>query len=80
MRDAFVTSNPINDFTLPFIALVRGKKVSNLLRHHFGEVRIEELPRPFFCVSSDLTSGRIHVHRGGPLWRALRASVALPGI
>jgi NTE family protein len=80
MRDAFVKSNPLDDYTIPLIALVRGKKVSTLLREHFGDVRIEEMPRPFFCVSSDLTSGRIHVHRAGPLWRALRASVALPGI
>ncbi|HWA31598.1 MAG TPA: patatin-like phospholipase family protein, partial [Rhizomicrobium sp.] len=80
VRDAFVTSNPLDDYTIPLIALVRGKKVSNLLREHFGDIRIEEMPRPFFCVSSDLTSGRIHVHRAGPLWRALRASVALPGI
>jgi len=80
MRAAFVTANPLSDFTLPLIALVRGKKVSDLLREHFGEIRIEEMPKPFFCVSSDLTSGRIHVHRSGLLWRALRASVALPGI
>src|SRR5204863_5883407 len=66
--------------TLPLIALVRGKKVSELLRENFGLGRIEEMPKPFFCVSSDLTSGRIHVHRSGALWRALRASVALPGI
>ena len=70
----------LNDYTLSLIAMVRGKKVSNLLREHFGDVHIEELPKPFFCVSSDLTSGRTHVHRSGLLWRALRASVALPGI
>ena len=80
MRESFVETNPLSDFTLPLIAMVRGKKVSNLLREHFGDIRIEELPKPFFCVSSDLTSGRIHVHRSGLLWRALRASVALPGI
>jgi len=84
MRDrmyaAFVKDNPLSDFTLPLIALVRGKKVSQRLREHFDEVAIEELPLPFFAVSSDLTSGRIHVHRDGKLWRALRASVALPGI
>jgi NTE family protein len=62
------------------IALLRGKQASQRLREHFGDMRIEELAKPFFCVSSDLTSGRIHVHRTGPLWRALRASVALPGI
>lgn len=80
MRSAFVETNPLSDYTFPLIALVRGRKVSNLLRENFGDIRIEELPKPFFCVSSDLTSGRIHVHRSGVLWRALRASVALPGI
>jgi NTE family protein len=80
MRNAFVKENPLSDYTLPLIGLVRGKKVTNLLRENFGTGRIEEMPKPFFCVSSDLTTGRIHVHRSGPLWRALRASVALPGI
>ena len=80
MREAFVRHDPLNDITLPLIALVRGKKASTMLRADFGDIRIEELPLPFFCVSSDLTTGRIHEHRGGTLWRALRASVALPGI
>jgi len=80
VRDAFVDNNPLSDFTLPFIALFRGARVSALLRKHFGEARIEDLPKPYFCVSADLTSGRDHVHRSGLLWRALRASVALPGI
>src|SRR5476649_84695 len=80
MREVFVTNNPLDDFTLPLIALVRGKKASTMLQKHFGDVRIEELPISFFCVSSDLTTGRIHEHRAGPTWRALRASVALPGI
>ena len=80
MREVFVTNNPLSDFTLPLIALVRGKKASKMLEKHFGDIRIEELPVPFFCVSSDLTTGRIHEHRAGVLWRALRATVALPGI
>ena len=80
MRAAFVTSKPLSDITLPLIALVRGKKVTGLLRTHYGDVHIEELPKPFFCVSSDLTTGHIHEHRSGLIWRALRASSALPGI
>lgn len=80
LRTAFVETNPLSDYTFPLIALVRGRKVSQLLRENFGDIRIEELPKPFFCVSSDLTLGRIHVHRTDMLWRALRASVALPGI
>lgn len=80
MRAVFVDDNPLSDFTLPLIALVRGRKVSQRLREHFGDICIEEVPLPFFAVSSDLTTGRIHIHRDGTLWRALRASVALPGI
>ncbi len=82
MRAVFVTDNPLSfsEFQLPLVSLMRGKKVSVKLREHFGDICIEELPRSFFAVSSDLTSGRIHVHREGLLWRALRASVALPGI
>jgi NTE family protein len=80
IRDAFVDSRPLSDITLPLIALYRGAKVSALLKKHFGEMKIEELAKPFFCVSSDLTTGRDHIHRTGLLWRALRASVALPGI
>jgi len=80
MRDVFVTHNPLDDFTLPLIGLVKGRKASRMLRENFGDMCIEELPLPFFAVSSDLTTGRIHEHRDGVLWRALRASVALPGI
>ncbi len=80
VRDAFVDNRPLSDFTLPLIALFRGAHVTKLLKKHFGETRIEDLSRPYFCLSSNLTTGRDHVHRSGPLWRALRASVALPGI
>ncbi len=80
MRQAFHRTNPFTDYTVPFVALLKGRKVTRLLRHHFGEVRLEDLWRPYFCMSSNLTSGQPQVHRDGPLWRALRASVAIPGV
>lgn len=80
LKRTFVDTNPLGDYTLPLVALVRGQKVSRLLRDHFGEKQIEDLPRNFFCVSSNLTSGNTLVHRSGPIWRALRAGVAIPGI
>lgn len=80
VRDSFVANRPLSDYTLPLIAVFRGAKVSALLKKHFGDVLIEDLAKPYFCVSSDLTTGRDYVHRSGPLWRALRASVAVPGI
>lgn len=80
VRRSFVDTNPLNDYTFPFVALVSGRKVSRLLRHEFGAQFIEDLPLPFFCVSSNLTTGRLAIHRRGELWRWLRASVAIPGV
>ena len=80
MHQVFVASNPVNDYTLPIIALTRGHKVATRLRHHFGELAIESAWRPFFAVSTNLSTCKPYVHDHGPVWRALRASSALPGI
>jgi NTE family protein len=79
-RRSFVDTNPLSDFTWPLVSLVSGRKVGLLLRRELGEIDIEDLPLPFFCVSSNLTSGRVAVHEQGLLWRWLRASVAIPGV
>ncbi|HET8690852.1 MAG TPA: patatin-like phospholipase family protein [Steroidobacteraceae bacterium] len=79
-RRSFVDTNPLSDFTLPLVSLVSGRKVGMLLRREFGDIDIEDLPLPFYCVSSNLTTGRIAVHQQGTLWRWLRASVAIPGV
>jgi NTE family protein len=80
MQRSFVDTNPVNDYTLPLVSLVSGRKVTRLLRREFAEHLIEDLPIPFFCVSTNLSSGQLVVHRRGPLWRWLRASVAIPGV
>lgn len=80
IRRAFVQSNPLNDYTLPIVSLVSGRKVSRLLQQAFGEVDIEDLRLPFYCVSSNLTSNEVSVHRRGLLWYWLRASAAIPGV
>lgn len=80
IRDAFVSSNPLGDHVLPVVALTKGARVEERLIRHFGEARVEELPTPFFCVSSDLVDGCARVHRRGLLRDALRASISLPGI
>jgi NTE family protein len=80
IRAAFVESSPLDDITFPFLALTGGKKVDERLAKYFGEVLIEDLPLPFFCLSANLTSGTIKPHRSGRLSRALRASISLPGV
>jgi NTE family protein len=77
---SFVATNPVNDYTFPWVALTRGRKVSRLLQREYGDVLIEDLRRPFFCVSANLTTGRVFEHQEGPLVPALRAAVAIPGV
>lgn len=79
-RRSFVDTNPVDDYTFPLVALTRGRKVSRLLEREFGEISIEDLRQPFFCISANLTTGRALEHREGRLSRALRASVAIPGV
>ena len=80
IRDAFVNSNPLGDHVLPVVALTKGKRVEERLEKHFGESLIEELTLPFFCVSSDISTGEARIHRRGKLRDALRATISLPGI
>ncbi len=79
-RRSFVASNPLSDFTVPVVSLVQGRKVSALLQREFGEVLIEDMAIPFFCVTANLTQGHADAQTRGLLWRWLRASVAIPGV
>lgn len=80
LKHCFVEKNPLDDWTVPLVALTRGVKASELLRGEFGEADILDLPLPFYCVSANLSRGDAHTHQSGPLWLALRASIAIPGV
>lgn len=77
---AFVSSNPLRDYTVPAISLFRGRQVTALLRIAFEEKDIEDLIMPYYCVTANLTASKADIHSTGRLWRWLRASVAIPGV
>jgi NTE family protein len=80
-HEEFVVGNPLGDYTLPIVSLVRGQRARAMLERTFGEeTTIEELPRDYFCVSCDLLSGDLIVHRRGLVYEAVGASMCLPGI
>ncbi|MEM7493114.1 MAG: patatin-like phospholipase family protein, partial [Pseudomonadota bacterium] len=80
IRKAFVKTNPLGDWRLPVVSMVKGHKVDARLNEHFGQAEIGDLKMPFFAVSTNLTDGAYRVHRRGLLRKALRASISLPGI
>ena len=80
IRKAFVESDPLSDITFPLVAMTRAHKVAGLLKDAYGDVDMADLVRPFFAVSTNLTSGMIEVHRRGLMRRAMRATIAIPGV
>lgn len=79
MRHAFVHVRPFSDYTVPLVSLLSGKRMRRLLNQHV-DLQIEDLPIPFFCISSSLDDGTANFHNSGSLARALSASASMPGI
>ncbi len=58
-----------------------GKNVMKFLQEFYGDIKIEELnERKFAAVATDLLSGEEIVITRGPLYLAVRASIAIPGV
>jgi len=79
-REEWPRCEPQKNYTLPLVALNSGRRMDAMLRSMFGAAAIENLRTKFFCVSTNLTRAASTVHRDGPLWKAVRASVSIPGI
>ena len=78
---AFSHGNPMGGISLlPLVSFFSGERMDSRLKGHFGGGDIEDLWIPFYCASSNLTTGTVAVHGRGPLWKALRASASLPGV
>jgi predicted acylesterase/phospholipase RssA/CRP-like cAMP-binding protein len=70
----------LKDPTLPVVALLAGRRIRAKLERVFGATAIEDLALPYLCVSTNLSRAAQTVHERGPLVRAIRASIALPGV
>lgn len=81
-RRSFVLRKPVSmrDYTVPVYSLVDGSRLDRNLMASLGDARIEDLWTGYFCVSSNLTRAEPMVHREGPVWKAIRASISLPGV
>lgn len=62
------------------MALLRSKKVEDLLSEYLGGVMIEKMPIAFRCIATDLYSGKLHVFDSGNAAIAVQASCAIPGV
>lgn len=64
--------------TLPRVSFFSALPFVKALREVFKEKRIEDLPVPFFAVSTNVNRNCETVDKSGILWRVLRSTSAIP--
>lgn len=62
------------------MALLRSKKVRELLTQNCKVKNIEDFPIPFKCVAADLYSGKLRVFDSGEAALAIQASSTIPSV
>jgi len=60
--------------------LIQGEKLAQAFCHFVADVDIEALPMAFGAVATDVEAGREIWFRDGSLLKAVRASIAIPGM
>ncbi len=68
------------DWTLSGAGLIKGERIIAVLRELIGDVDIAELPIAYTAVATDLDREREVWLSRGPLFDAIRASIAIPTI
>ncbi|NKX44124.1 patatin-like phospholipase family protein [Roseicyclus persicicus] len=80
VEQIFVKSGAMRRVTVPKYAFLDHKVLDAALQEHYGDGPIEDLWLPFYAVAADLSTMTRRTLRRGPLWEAVRASSAIPGI
>jgi len=79
-REAWLKQKPHKEYGPPVISLIRSRRLDRVAHQIWGELDIEDLWLNFFCISCNLSTSEMRVHERGLLWKAIRASAALPGV
>ncbi|MDF2235332.1 cyclic nucleotide-binding and patatin-like phospholipase domain-containing protein [Albimonas sp. CAU 1670] len=80
LLDIFVRRKAMRRWTWPRYALLDHQTLDDALRENYGSVDIRDLWAPYFAAAASLATGRLRILREGPLWEAIRASSAIPGL
>lgn len=79
-RDSGESGLTSNDYNIPMISLMTGRKMRNYLRDMMGETGLEDFWVTSYCVSTDYSNASTFVHRTGVAWKQFAASIAIPGV
>ena len=79
-KKGWIDLDPFNDKTVPILSMLSCKKLDGMIAMMFGDTQIQDLWLKFFCVSANLTQAKMIIHSDGSLARAVRSSLAIPGV
>lgn len=71
--------NPLDDYTLPLIALLKGKRMQKTVDKYFS-FKTENTWKNFLCIATNITHNRQEVIETGNLNQAIASSISIPGI
>lgn len=78
--DMFLRSRSMKRLTAPVHSIIEHRYFDQQLKKHYRNYDIADLPLNFYAVATSLTHNDISIRRQGPLWQAVRASTAIPGV
>ena len=64
-REAWLRRKPHKEYSLPFISLIRSRRLDSMAQKIWGEIEIEDLWISFFCISCNLSTSAMVIHERG---------------
>jgi NTE family protein len=80
VRESVVGSSHAIKFTIPRYSFLSNRGLQQWLHRLVGDAQIEELPIPLTIIAVDVLERRKVIMDRGLVWKAVLASVAIPGI
>lgn len=75
-----LNEDDLRDVVLPDRGFVKGERLQDFINRYLGNRNIEQLPKPFAAVATNLETGALTAFSRGNTGMAVRASSSIPGI
>uniref|UniRef100_A0A1I7UR09 Cyclic nucleotide-binding domain-containing protein n=1 Tax=Caenorhabditis tropicalis TaxID=1561998 RepID=A0A1I7UR09_9PELO len=69
----------LRDLTWAYCAILTGHRFNLCVQRMLDEVKIEDCWISYFCITTDLTSSSMRIHRSGLMWPVVRSSMSIAG-
>ena len=68
------------DYTTSRRGLIAGNNFEDFLKLFTHTMNFEDLDFPYVCIAVDYLKARVHIFDKGPIYKAVRCSMSIPGV